>query len=579
MTPQETIYSRFQKTVSLYPDNEALAVMHDGAYEPITYRDLDEKIRRFSFTLVEHGFKARDKLGILVDNSIEWVTADLACAHLGIIVIPLHTSYNEHYVEQVITHSGLKHIVVSGQQVAKIDVVLRSLHLERVYLIGNLHSFKNVEHVHDLHELLSEEKGVPSETAAQSDAVHTIVYTSGTTGTPKGVMLSHTNLLSNIDAMTKAIPIFSTDRFFSFLPLSHILERTAGLYVPLLTGASIYYARSPKTLAEDMRLAKPTIVLSVPRVFERVHEKILAKFSKNALTQQIANKAMRVARNVRHNSATFLDNALRPVFDRLVFAKVREAFGGRLRIAISGGAALPKHIGEFFDEMGIPILEGYGLTETAPVVTVNTMEHRKFGTVGKALNGVSVRISQNGEILVKGPNVMQGYYAAEDLTKEVIDTEGWFHTGDIGSLDDAGFLTIIGRLKEMIVLSTGRNIFPVPIEQELEESPYIKQAMVYGDAQRHISAFIVPDFGELKIWCEAQGIHYEIPAILTDVVVLDMYRAEIKKCLVRMQSFEQIEHFKLLPQEFTVENDMMTLTLKLRRKNIFDFYKESNDQF
>lgn len=568
MPSQETIYTRFQRTVSLYPDNEALAVLHDGRYEPISYRELDERVRRFAFALVEHGFKTGDKLGILVDNSVEWVTADLACAHVGIIVIPLHTSYNEHYVEQVITHSGLKHVVVSGQHADKLAKALQSLHLERIYLIGSSVSFKNVQHVHDFHQLIEDGNAVSHEDQVAGNAIHTIVYTSGTTGTPKGVMLSHANLLSNIDAMTKAIPIFPTDRFFSFLPLSHILERTAGLYVPLLTGAAIYYARSPKTLAEDMRLAKPTIVLSVPRVFERAHEKILAKFSKNTLTQQIANKAMRVARACRHGSATFLDNALRPVFDKLVFTKVREAFGGRLRLAVSGGAALPMHIGEFFDGMGIPILEGYGLTETAPVVTVNTMEHRKFGTVGKALDGVSVRISQNGEILVKGPNVMRGYYAAEDLTKEVIDVEGWFHTGDIGSFDEAGFLTIIGRLKEMIVLSTGRNIFPVPIEQELEESPYIKQAMVYGDAQRHISAFIVPDFNQLKAWCEAQGIHYEIPAILTDAVVLDMYRAEITKCLVRMQSFEQVEHFKLLPQEFTVENDMMTMTLKLRRNTI-----------
>jgi long-chain acyl-CoA synthetase len=321
-----------------------------------------------------------------------------------------------------------------------------------------------------------------------------------------------------------------------------------------------------------MQRAMPTVVISVPRIFERVHEKILKKLTHTPLIHRLFVVAQRAAVRRQHSSLSFLDSVMYHIGERLIFHKVRHAFGGKLRFAVSGGAALPKHIAEFFESMGVLVLEGYGLTETSPVLTANKIEAHRFGTVGLPLASAELRIATNGEILARGASVMKGYHRAPELTTEVIDEAGWLHTGDIGVFDSDGYLSIVGRIKEMIVLSTGRNIFPVPLEQELEESPLILQAMVYGDNQRAISAFIVPEFKNLQAWCEKEGIEYELPKVLGEIRVIALYDTEIKKMLRHFPHYEQIRNFKLIAEKWTVENDMLTLSQKLKREKVQNKY-------
>ena len=562
-----TLAEEFHDSALHHADREAVAVLREGVYQPLTYGELAKRVRSVASSLQADGVSKGDAVALMLPNSPEWLIADLACAMLGAVVVPIHTMYNEHYVSYILSHSGAAYAFFSSSLYETHAETVSRAGLKRVYLVADSGA-SSAGAAKNFKELLTDSSEFHAPAVALDD-LHTIVYTSGTTGQPKGVELTHKNIVSNVRAVTAHIPVFETDRFFSFLPLSHILERTAGYYAPLLCGAAIYFGRGTKTMIEDIKLAKPTIVISVPRVFERVHEKVIAKFSRTPMLHRFFALGMHASHKRITGRATILDQIMHGIFELLVYGKVKAALGGRLRFAVSGGAALGKHIGEFFESLGILLLEGYGLTETSPVLTANKLDHYRFGTVGTPLRTVEIKIDQSGEILAKGEGVMAGYHRAADISSETIDFDGWLHTGDLGSIDSDGFLTIRGRLKEMIVLSSGRNIFPVPIEQALEESKYIDQAMVYGaDNNRHIAALIVPVFDELSAWCDSHSITYRLPGVLENSEVLRHYRSEIKRSQSRMQHFEQIEHFKLVPEAFTQENDLLTPTLKLKREKI-----------
>ncbi|MEK7584822.1 MAG: long-chain fatty acid--CoA ligase [Patescibacteria group bacterium] len=567
-----TLAEEFHESASHHAEREAVAMLHDGAYQPLTYAELAKRVRSVASSLQADGVSKGDAVAIMLPNCPKWLIADLACAMIGSVVVPIHTTYNEHYVSYILNHSGAAYAFFGQSLYETHAETLSKSSLKRVYLVSDGEPSQNDTRIKNFNDLLDHD-AEPRPAALTPDDLHTIVYTSGTTGQPKGVELTHKNIVSNVRAVTAHIPVFATDRFFSFLPLSHILERTAGYYAPLLSGASIYFGRGSKTMIEDIKLAKPTIVISVPRVFERVHEKVIAKFSRTPLLHRFFALGMHASHKRIAGHATALDHLMHGIFELLVYRKVKAALGGRLRFAISGGAALGKHIAEFFESLGVLLLEGYGLTETSPVLSANKPDHYRFGTVGTPLRTVEIKIGESGEILAKGDGVMRGYHHAPDATKEVMGDDGWLHTGDLGSVDADGFLTIIGRLKEMIVLSSGRNIFPVPTEQALEESKYIEQAMVYGaDNNRHIAALIVPAFDELHAWCDSHSVTYRLPGVLENSEVLRHYRSEIKRSLSRMQHFEQVEHFKLVPEAFTQENDLLTPTLKLKRGMIINRY-------
>ena len=560
----ESLYSAFAEIVKQYPDHEAVAELQGGIFSAITYQSLHERVQQFA-----HGLRSNcavgERIAVMLDNGSWWPTVDFAASYIGAVVVPVHTTYTAHYLDLVLRHAEPSVFVTQKKYFEKFADKLGSFHFKQIIIVDGMPLDTKGLSVMTADEVITAGSADSEPHLGTADDVHTIVYTSGTTGVPKGVMLTHRNLISNVAGAKAFIPITPDDRFFSFMPVAHILERTAGQFTPLLSGAAVYYARGRDTLVEDMQAAQPTVVVSVPRIFEKAHEKIIERFTNHALTHGLLKQAQKIARKSQRGIMNALDKVQFALFDKIIFAKIRAIFGGRLRFAVSGGASLGKHVAVFFEELGIIIVEGYGLTETSPIVTLNTLQQRKPGTVGLPMHGVDVKLDQTGEILVRGSGLMKGYYQAPDITAERIDSEGYLHTGDLGSFDTDGFLTIVGRRSEMIVLSTGRNIFPVPIEQAIEESKYIAQAMVCGDNQKAIAALIVPEFEVLEAWCKEQGISYRLPEVLGEQRVLDLFKGEITKMVSHLQHFEQARDFKLVAEEWTQENEMLTPSLKLKR--------------
>jgi len=563
-----TIVDKFLEVVKEQGSRTALAFLVDDEYKHISYRKLDKYRRRLARFWRDNGLNQGDKVAVMLNNSPEWIISDLAASTLGAVIVPIHTTYNSDYITRIIEHSEAKFLVIAREYFDKHKFFIKRLNLSKIIIIG---VSQDIAGDNIIAWPILDMNGLPEVEAAvlSADSTHTIIYTSGTTGDPKGVMLSHKNLMSNVESARRSVPIFPSDRFFSFLPLSHAFERTAGYYSPIITGSSIYFARSAKTMIDDIKKAKPTVLSSVPRIFDKIYGKVFDKAEAGSYWRKILFfKGLRLAVLRRKNALNFWQKIYWIILDFLVLKKLRAIFGGHLRLAISGGASLDVKIIRFFDNLGINMIEGYGMTETSPIIAVNRPGNVRFGTVGHALDCNQIKISEDKEILVKGDNVMQGYHKNEALTKEMIDKDGRLHTGDLGFMDKEGFLTVIGRAKDVIVLSTGKNIFPEPIENVLNESRYINQSMVYGDRQKHLSALIVPNFEQLKIWCKEQGVNYNIQ----DEKVREFYAYKITEKLKRLANVEQIKDFKLLSEEFSQENGFLTPTLKLKRHKILAKY-------
>ncbi|MFO7445154.1 MAG: long-chain fatty acid--CoA ligase, partial [Ignavibacteriaceae bacterium] len=413
---------------------------------------------------------------------------------------------------------------------------------------------------------------------ANENSVCTIIYTSGTTGEPKGVMLSHKNILSNVNAALEAFPITKDDMFLSFLPLCHIFERMGGYYTAFSAGSSIYYADSIDTVAQNLIEAKPTLITTVPRLFEKMYSRIIKNVeSQPAAKQKIFHWAIKVgkeyAQAVKKREVSFTLSSKKKIADKLVFNKIREKTGGRLRFFISGGAALSKDLGEFFEAAGIKILEGYGLTESSPVIAANRDDNYKFGTVGHPLPGVEVKIASDGEIIVRGPNVMLGYYKNIRETNEVIK-DGWLHTGDIGHFDPMGFLHITDRKKHLFKTSAGKYIAPTPIESLFLSSKYIDQFVLIGDRRTFLSALIVPDFEAIKEYADSHKISYSSVEDLTQKKeIFDLIEKEISPFQKKLANFERVRKFTILDHPFTMETGEITPSLKVKRKFVEERYR------
>jgi len=564
-----TISERFKSVVKDHGNRTALGFWWEGHYREISYQNLDNYRLQLAHFLLAKSWQKEDKVAILLDNSPEWIISDLAAATLGIVMVPIHTTFNSEYFKRVVEHSEAKHLIIDGRYFDKHREAIDSLRLDDIIVFGDMSGIDD-NRVKAWPELSSDVLQQDINIEIFDRTVHTIIYTSGTTGDPKGVMLSHKNLISDVDSARRSIEVFPIDRFFSFLPLSHAFERTAGYYTPILTGASIFFARSTQTLVDDIKRAKPTILNSVPRIFEKIYGTIFDKVeSGGKLKKKMFFKGLQLAVLRRKKELKWYRWLEWKVLDIIVLKKIRNIFGGKLRLAISGGASLDLKVIKFFDNLGIKMIEGYGMTETSPIICVNKINEFRFGTVGLALDCNEVRVAENKEILVRGDNVMLGYYKNQVLTDQMIDKDGWLYTGDLGFMDREGFLTIVGRAKDIIVLSTGKNIFPESIENVLNESRYISQSMVYGDKQKHISALIVPNFEQLELWCKKYGIDYN----LSDERIINFYKDKIDGRLKNFAKIEQIGSFKLLKEEFTQENGLLTPTLKLKRYKIINEYK------
>ena len=582
-----TLISMFEDAVQQYANKSALAHKpRGGTYQDISYSEFGASVAAFSKGLNALGVEKGDRIAILSENRPEWAISDFGILKSGAVNVPMFSTLTAAQVGYILKDSGAKIICVSTEKQLEKVISIRDEvpTLEQVIIFDAVEGETpaGVIQFTAVCEMAGEEVNSDS----QEDEVATIIYTSGTTGNPKGVMLTHANFISNLQACKSLIDVRETDVLLSFLPLSHVFERLGGHYVPLFSGAKIAYAESTFTVAQNMKDVAPTVMLSVPRLYETMHERILRAVEEGSpLKQKIFHWGVSVGSAVssaiqQGKKPSAILQLQQGIADKLVFAKLKAATGGRLRFFVSGGAALPQSIAEFFHAAGILILEGYGLTETSPVISMNHPEKWKFGTVGAQVPGIEVEIAEDGEILTRGPHVMKGYFNNESATAEVIDEEGWFHTGDIGIIDEDGFIKITDRKKNIIVLSNGKNVAPQPIESALVQSPFISQIMVIGSERKNLAALIVPNFDALKAWASdsdtGAGVDTDdLSAMLQTREVQQHIQSELRSRLTDFADFEQVRRFTLLEKEFSQEADEMTPTLKLKRNVIMERYSDA----
>ena len=568
---------------------DCLLYKDGGTYKPVSTKELVDRVHRLAKALDGLGLQRGDRVALMAENGPHWPAVDFATLCSGGVLVPIYPTLLPEQAAYIANDCGAQ--IVFAETNAHLEGFLsRSADLPQVrhfVLIkgepdGELGT--RDERVTTYAALL--EKGAGIDVAAfeararqaQPDDLATFVYTSGTTGQPKGVTLTHRNIVSNVIAAMEALPLESRFTALSFLPLSHSFERTVD-YCYFHQGCSIAYAESVATVAQNLQEVKPQVFVSVPRVYEKVLSRVQENVaSAPPIRQKIFAWAVGIGREAmpwrlkRQGAPGMLGIKLK-LADKLVFGKIRERLGGKFEFALSGGAPLSREVAEFFWGAGIPIYEGYGLSETAPVLSVNTPTHVKMGTVGRAIPGVTLRIAEDGEILAKGPNIMKGYWNLPEATAEVIDADGWFHTGDIGEVDSEGFLRITDRKKELIINAYGKNVAPAPIENALKNSRYIGQAVVIGDRRKFLSALLVPDFEVLKPWAEKQGIGTgDAQAMLRDARVRALFSQEVQTVNARLASFEKIVAWELLPAEFTLETGELTPTQKVKRRVINQKY-------
>lgn len=573
----------FEQSIQQHGSKPALAHKpKGGTYQDISYAKLGESVDAFSKGLNALGVQKDDRVAILSENRPEWAITDFGSLKAGAVTVPMFSTLTAAQVRYILNDSGAKIICVSTETQLKKVLSIR----DNVPTLEHIIPYDAIEDeipegvIQFEHICEDAEVAVSGESAEVSeDDIATIIYTSGTTGNPKGVMLTHANFISNLQACKSLIDVGETDVLLSFLPLSHVFERLGGHYVPIFSGAKVAYAESILTVARNMQEVSPTVMLSVPRLYETMHDRVLSAVQAGSpLKQKIFHWGVSVGSAVSSaiqqgkNPSTLL-RMKQGIANKLVFAKLKAATGGKLRFFVSGGAALPQSIAEFFHAAGILILEGYGLTETSPVISMNHPAKWKFGTVGVPVPGVEVQIAEDGEILTRGPHVMKGYFNNEAETAEVIDADNWFHTGDIGLIDEDGFVKITDRKKNIIVLSNGKNVAPQPIESTLVQSPFISQIMLIGNERKNLAALIVPNFDEFKAWASENGVETDdLSAMLQTSEIQQLIQHDIRSRLTDFADFEQVRRFALLDKEFSQEDDEMTPTLKLKRNIITEKY-------
>lgn len=562
------------------PKADALAGKEDGKWITHSIDDYIEKATNISYAFLKLGIKKGDKIATITQNRPEWNFLDIGILQVGAVHVPIYPTISESDYKYILTHAEVKYVFVSGKELlGKIEHIL-----PEIPSIQGLYTFKHIDDVKHLNEFIELGKSNPAKDKLESvkETVHpedvaTLIYTSGTTGNPKGVMLTHKNILSQVMALYHFFPVDHTCKCLSYLPVSHVYERT-NLYIYQYIGVSIYYAENMGTIADNLKEIKPEMLTTVPRLLEKVYDKIIAKGRKlKGIKKSLFFWAVNLGLNYEEKGKGPLYRLQLSIANKLIFSKWREGLGNNMRCIVSGGAALQPRLARVFTAGKIEVLEGYGLTETSPVIAVNTLEKggRKFGTVGKPIHGVTVKIAEDQEIIVKGPSVMQGYYKDPELTKEAIDQEGWFHTGDLGRIEPEGHLRITGRKKALFKTAMGKYISPEHIENKLVESPFVDVALVVGENQKFAAALIVPDFLHLKAWCHVKSIPYTSDEeMVRNPEVLKRFKRVVDESNKFFGNFEQIKKFQLMDREWTIQTRELTANLKLRRNYICDKYKE-----
>jgi long-chain acyl-CoA synthetase len=565
------------------PKEDALAAKENGVWRKYSTAEYIETVNNLSYAFLYLGFKAGDKIGLISNNRPEWNFVDYACLQTGAINTPLYPTISDHDFKHVIGEAEIRYFFVADETQYK---KVKSCSIDSS--ISEIFSFETIPGIRSLKDLLEIGKAHPDkrtleeiESRIKPDDMATLIYTSGTTGNPKGVMLSHRNFISNVIGTRDLCPFKPTWRALSFLPLNHVYERMLS-YLYISNGVSIYYAENLETIAANLKEVQPQIFVTVPRLLEKVYEKIVSKGSElRGLKKALFFWALRLGLRYEQDGANGWWYELQlKVANKLIFSKWREALGGRVCAIVSGGSALQNRLAKVFHAARIKVLEGYGLTETSPVIAVNNYDEAniKLGTVGPVLKNVKVKLAEDGEIYVKGDNVMLGYYKQPELTKEVIDADGWFHTGDIGRFEGR-FLKITDRKKEMFKTSGGKYITPQAMENKLKESRFIEQAMVIGENEKFPSAFIVPAFSSLKLWCEKEGIQYTTnEQMIKDQRVVKRIQEEVDRANQQFAHYETIKRIALMPREWTVDNGELTPKLSLKRRVILNANKAEYDK-
>ena len=590
--PRGTVNSLFFAAVDRFGFPDAVSSKVQGAWTPLSHATILERVRHMALGLATLGIAAQDRVAILSENRPEWMITDYACLCRAIVNVPIYPTLPAEQLPYLLNNSGAKAMLVSTPEQAQKVASIRAQVPGLQYVIGvDAGAMDGC----DLTMAEVEARGRAADSpdmadrfraealAVSPDQLITLIYTSGTTGNPKGVMLTQDNLFSNLSAVTNTITVQPGDVCLSFLPLSHIFERTGDYYL-FANGVKIAYAESIDTVSANMLEMRPSMMMSVPRLYEKIYARVVeGAMAGGAAKRAIFGWARRVGeqwaqRRLAGQTPGVLLSVQYRIAHRLVFSKLQERTGGRLRFFVSGGAPLSPEIALFFYSAGLIILEGYGLTETSPVISCNNMQHYRIGTVGRPIPGVEIMIAPDGEILSRGPHIMLGYYNNPDATREAIDADGWFHTGDIGELRD-GFLRITDRKKDIIVTAGGKNIAPQPIENRLKTNPFISQAVMLGDKRKFPSVLVVPNYDQLVPWAASQGITTSThPELLARPAVQQKMEAEVRSSLVGLASFEMPKKVALIEQDFSVERGELTPTLKVKRRVIDTTYKAMIDQ-
>jgi long-chain acyl-CoA synthetase len=586
MTEPKRLFDCIEWHLQKGATHSPLASKENGTWKEYSIQEISDIINKLSAGLLQMGIgngdnsaEGRDKVAVISKNRPGWLMLDMAVQQIGAVLIPVYPTINEQELEYILNDARVKIIFVNDYSLfEKVNSIKGSLpDLKEIF------SFDKIDNVKHWTNILSEDETYLREVKTISDKIQyedlaTIIYTSGTTGKPKGVMLSHRNILSNVVDSLPCFPPGENLKALSFLPLNHIFERMVS-YLYLFKGTSIYYAESMETIADNLREVKPNLFTTVPRLLEKVYEKIMQKGEElSGVKKKLFFWAHGLAEKFEINkNQGLLYNLQLSIANKLIFSKWREALGNELVCIVSGGAACQVRLIRIFTAAKIPIMEGYGLTETSPVISVNRFEvkGRMFGTVGPLISNVQVKIAEDGEILCKGPNVMMGYYKQPDLTAETME-DGWYKTGDIGMMINDTFLKITDRKKEMFKTSGGKYVAPVMVENKLKESPYVENIMVIGAGEKYVGALIVPAFNKIREWGKQQSISFgENEEIAKNQKVKDLLKVEIERYNKQFNHVEQIKKFELLSHEWSVETGEMTPKLSLKRKVIMEKYKEA----
>jgi long-chain acyl-CoA synthetase len=591
----ETLLDIYQESTDSYPHRELFGTKKNGRWQWMTYREFGRDVEKIRGGLASLGVNKGDHVACIANNRNEWAVGAYATYGLGAAWVPMYEQQLDKDWEFILRDCEAKVLFVANNEIlAKCRGYLKSIpSLKHIVALDGGANGSGGEGITTYKALLDSGKTAPMAQVGRDD-IAGLIYTSGTTGNPKGVMLSHFNIASNIGTILEVFPLEGTDRSLSFLPWAHVFGQTVELHGLLATGASTAFAEAIDKIIDNLSEVRPTLLFSVPRIFNKIYAGVQKQIASKPKGIQVAvEQALRIAAKQRSGKKiSVAEHAAFAAVDRVVFSKVRLKFGGRLKYAVSGGAAISKEVAEFIDTLGIEVFEGYGLTETSPIATANWPGERKIGSVGRAIPGVRIEIDttgqtqlskkerrrrgwvkEEGEIVIYGPNVMKGYYKRPEENAAVFTKDAGFRSGDMGYLDPSGYLYITGRIKEQYKLENGKYVVPSPLEEQLKLSPYIANAMVYGDNKPFNVALVVANVDAVKEWAQTNQIgSRDIDALLKDSKVVALFKAEIAKQAGQFKGFEDIRDFVVISKDFTTENGMLTPSMKLKRRKVLEEY-------